>query len=110
MRFEGPDLPANFKEYDANGQLVYDVTVNSINFRFHYLYGVLDITDCDFTINYLAPGVVEVPITYTLTNQDHEVADQGQLYFRLENGIEKWTYSSVDNLWDGNVYTVTLSN
>lgn len=110
MRFEGPDLPANFKEYDANGALVYDVTVNSINFRFHYLYGVLHITDCDFTINYLAPGVVEVPITYTLTNQDHEVADQGQLYFRLENGIEKWTYSSVDNLWDGNVYTVTLSN
>ena len=110
MRFEGPDLPANFKEYDANGELVYDVTVNSINFRFHYLYGVLDITDCDFTINYLAPGVVEVPITYTLTDQDYEVADQGQLYFRLENGIEKWTYSSVDNLWDGNVYTVTHSN
>ena len=110
MTFEGPDLPANFKEYDANGNLVYDVTINSISFRFHYGYWVLDITDCDFTINYLAPGVVEVPITYTLTNQNHEVADQGQLYFRLENGTEKWTYSSVNNLQDGNVYTVTLSN
>ncbi|MEQ2443885.1 S-layer homology domain-containing protein [Pseudoflavonifractor sp. CLA-AP-H29] len=108
----GPDLPANFTGYNSSGYLAYDITINSLSCRYTRAPDqTLEFTDCDFTINYLAPGAREILLRFTVTDQNGAVVKgNNYLLFRTQNGTPSWTYSTDVVLSRGGIYTVTLSN